>query len=375
MIKLQIIISILTLPLFLNPASAQSSFIFKGQASSWLNYNPGNELSIWTGLRYVPQLNYRYITAKESSFTMEVAANINGSSGFNPFNNFTTEGTFKPYRAWIRYATNQMDMRLGLQKINFGSTSMLRPLMWFDQVDPRDPLQLTNGVWSFLWRYYFISNTNIWLWALYGNEGMKPWEIGATSKKNPEMGARLQHPTTKGELALTYHHRKADMNLIDYREVPENRLGIDGKWDMVIGLWVEAVWIGKSRNIGMLTHQHMLTLGADYTFGLGNGLNTIIEQTIIGYGNEFMKNDESATLTAVSTSYPLGLFDSIHTIVYQDWTNNNQYLFFHWQRKHNRFNFYIMAFLNPDVIQLPQQPESTKLFSGKGMQLMVVFHH
>ena len=65
---------------------------------------------------------------------------------------------------------NKLHIEPGLQKINFGSATMLRPLMWFDQVDPRDPLQLTDGVWGVLGRYYFLNNANIWLWGLYGNK-------------------------------------------------------------------------------------------------------------------------------------------------------------------------------------------------------------
>lgn len=50
------------------------------------------------------------------------------------------------------------ELRLGLQKINFGSAQLFRPLMWFDKMDPRDPLQMTDGVWGALYRYYFRNN-------------------------------------------------------------------------------------------------------------------------------------------------------------------------------------------------------------------------
>jgi len=55
---------------------------------------------------------------------------------------------------WIRLSTKQFELRAGLQKINFGSATLLRPLMWFDKIDPRDPLQLTDGVYALLARYY-----------------------------------------------------------------------------------------------------------------------------------------------------------------------------------------------------------------------------
>lgn len=143
-----------------------------------------------------------------------------------------------------------MEVRLGLQKINFGSANMLRPLMWFDQLDPRDPLQLTDGVWGLLGRYYFLNNANLWVWGLYGNNQQKMWETGNTYSGFPELGGRFQTPVPRGELAFTYHYRKADLSehsLLSNQptSVGENRVGIDGKWDLGVGLWFEAVWMGK----------------------------------------------------------------------------------------------------------------------------------
>ena len=78
----------------------------------------------------------------------EASANLYGTFAFHPFDEAHSDGGLKPYRLWTRYSSDQFELRLGLQKINFGSASMLRPLMWFDQMDPRDPLHLTDGVWA-----------------------------------------------------------------------------------------------------------------------------------------------------------------------------------------------------------------------------------
>ena len=67
----------------------------------------------------------------------------------------STDFRFKPYRLWLRYSTSHLEIRAGLQKINFGSSNILRPLMWFDKMDFRDPLMLTDGVYALLGRYYF----------------------------------------------------------------------------------------------------------------------------------------------------------------------------------------------------------------------------
>lgn len=95
-------------------------------------------------------------------------------------------------------------------KINFGSASIFRPLMWFDKIDYRDPLQLTDGVYALLGRYYFSNNANLWLWTLYGNDEPMGWEKTPAVWQIPEFGGRIQQPVPRGEAALSYHHREAD---------------------------------------------------------------------------------------------------------------------------------------------------------------------
>ena len=111
---------------------------------------------------------------------------------------------------WVKFSGDQFELRAGLQKINFGSAQMFRPLMWFDRIDPRDPLQLTDGVYGLLARYYFLNNANIWLWGLYGDDKIKGWELIPSKKNSIEYGGRVQLPLYTGEIAATYHHRTAD---------------------------------------------------------------------------------------------------------------------------------------------------------------------
>ena len=389
-----------------------------------MNVNPENDLPVWAGVRYIPQVNFGIPLTGGNLLDFEFSANINGSGGMHPFDKFDSEGAIKPYRTWIRYSADRFELRLGLQKINFGSASMLRPLMWFDQVDPRDPLQLTDGVWGLLGRYFFLNNINVWLWGLYGNEGPKTWEIGETTHKTPEFGGRFQVPVPRGEAALSFHHRKVDLQgtgiqyfrsgfgpvsclpadanrpgtrhplkellLVNdglaendeifftgsgFNNVPENRFGFDAKWDVEIGLWLEAAWIQKRKDVLQLTNQHLFTLGADYTFGVGNGLHLAVEQILISLDHKAFRLGNRNHFTAATVSYPLGIFDNISAIVYRDWTNENTYNFINWQHTLNRFTFYLMAFLNPETFRLPQVSDAAKMFSGKGFQLMLVFNH
>jgi hypothetical protein len=252
--------------------------------------------------------------------------------------------------------------------------------MWFDQVDPRDPLQLTDGVWGLLGRYYFLNNANIWLWGLYGNTDPKGWEIAATNKQYPEFGGRFQAPVPHGELGLTYHHRIADTRDLDslvpvYAELPENKFGLDFRFDYVIGCWFEASYNRKSRDVGIFSHQEVINLGADYTFGIGNGLYSIFEQLIYSSDQKAFGFENTFTFSLLSLSYPIGLFDNLNAILYYNWTDQSIYNFINWQRQFNHLTFYLMAYWNPENYTIPLQGGGENLYAGKGVQLMLVFNH
>jgi len=246
-----------------------------------------------------------------------------------------------------------------LQKINFGSATFLRPLMWFDKIDPRDPLQLTDGVYALLARYYFQNNTNIWLWGLYGNDEIKGWEIFPSFNDKIEYGGRIQTPVLTGELAFTYHHRKADLSKINLEKplssndfLNENRIGLDGKWDIGIGLWFELSLTHQDFDIYNLVYRRAINLGADYTFALGNGLNVMTEFFTYGMSEEVFSNSENIYFSSLSLNYPLGIIDNFSTIVYYDWTNKDWYRFVNWQQTYDKWSFYLMGFWNPDKFQI-----------------------
>lgn len=361
-------------------SNAQDTLIFKGQLSAYTHYNPTNELQLWTGGRYIPQLNYSINLPQKNLIDFEASANIYGNVGMEPFSQFETDGNLKPYRAWARYSGKQFELRLGLQKINFGSAMMLRPLMWFDQVDPRDPLQLTDGVWGLLGRYYFLNNANLWIWGLWGNKEPKMWETGKTDQQYPEFGGRYQSPLGGGETAFTYHFRVADTRKFDspsiaFDEVAENRFGIDGKWDVGVGLWFEAAWITKSKNVGSLTNQQIFNVGLDYTFGIGNGLNMVFEQLLFSFDRKPFAFSANYWFSGLATSYPVSIFDNLQAIIYYDWMNNSFYNFINWGKQFNKFDFNLMAYWNPEIYNMPAQNTDRMLYGGKGLQVMVVYNH
>jgi hypothetical protein len=359
---------------------AKDTLVFSGQFSSWGLYNKGNNLPVYLGVRYIPTLDYTINLGKDRKIDFEASVNLYGTTGINPFYQNNTDGSLTPYRAWARYSTKQLEIRLGLQKINFGSATLLRPLMWFDQIDPRDPLQLTNGVWGLLGRYYFLNNANLWIWGLYGNDKTRPWDVDKTNQKFPEYGGRFQSPVPKGEVAITFHHRVTDTQGLgsavpSYPAVAENRLGLDGKWDLGVGLWFEGTWVNKTKDIGMFTNQEILNVGTDNTFSIGNGLNVVFEQLLLAYDKKAFTFNQSVTFSGLSLSYPISLIDNLSSISYYDWTNKASYNFMTLKRQYNKVSLYLMAFWNPKNYLLPQQTNSANYYSGKGIQLMFVFNH
>lgn len=358
----------------------EDAFFFKGQFSTLGHYNFSNSDLLNLNARYIPQVNYELRFKSFQKIDIEVSANLFGKSDIYFLDSVDFDGYFKPYRSWIRYSGTDFEIRVGLQKINFGSALMLRPLMWFDRIDSRDPLQLTEGVSGLLGRYYFQNNSNLWLWLLYGNENTKGWEFIKTKKSIPEFGARFQFPIPLGEAAISYHHRNAfttnnNIFLSEYDNINENKIGFDMKFDYLIGFWIEGVWINKAKELGILNNQEMLVGGLDYTFGIGNGLNATFEHLIFSNDEKAFAFSQTNSFSALSLSYPFGLFDNVSTILYYDWNSKNVYNFINWKRTFDRTSLNIMFYWNPENYNFPVANSSTEIYGGKGIIVMYVFNH
>lgn len=353
---------------------------FGGQVSGWVVTNPDKATHI--GLRYIPDLMVGTYFG-DSMIDTEISFNMYGSVQFqHNQDSILTYSDFSPYRIWLRYSASQYEVRAGLQKINFGSAMLLRALMWFDSIDPRDPLQLTDGVYGVLGRYYFLNNANIWLWVLHGNDRNRGWEIFISDKDKPEFGGRVQIPLYTGEIALTYHHRNIDVTkspmgqiLIGRSSIPENRIGLDGKWDLEVGVWFEGVFIHRDLAYAALNYQRQTNIGMDYTFNLGNGLNAITEYFTLHLSDQAFGPGEGVSMTALSLNYPVGLLDDLTVMFYYEWDNKGWYRFLSWQRTYDNWSFYLMGFWNPDQYQLYQSSIENNLYAGKGIQLLIVFNH
>jgi len=356
---------------------------FKGQLSSWVVTKPFDSFRSQVGARYIPELSFGHTFKEKYTLDAEASANIWGFMDYYNSDSIEFDGKIDPYRLWLRFYTSRLDIRVGLQKINFGTAQIFRPLMWFDEIDPRDPLGLTNGVYGILGRYYFENNANIWLWVLYGNDDTKGWELFPSPKNRPEFGGRFQFPLLTGELAFSYNHRYVDLDgnlppeiILQNSIVPENRFGIDGKWDLGVGLWFEGSFSHQDIEISQLRTKKSITLGLDYTFGLGNGLRVLGEQFWYQTSEKMFSQGESLNFTALSFNYPISIIDNLTYMIYYDWTNNGLYNFINWGMTWDKISLYLIGYWNPETFQVYQNLQGDRsLYAGKGFQVLFVFNH
>ena len=363
--------------------TAQDKFNFDGQLSGIANVSP--ESSTWGLLngRYLPEVNYLKKLDTVKSLYFEASANVWGSTYFHENDSVSTDGNIDPYRIFGRFSGKNYEVRLGLQKIDFGSAMILRPLQWFNEIDPRDPLAITDGVQAVLGRYYFKNNANLWLWGLIGNENTRGYDVIKPYSNKPEFGGRFQYPVPKGELALSYNHRTADAtDLIDNSDleiIPEDRYGLDGKWDVGVGAWFEAVYINKRKDVGVFTHQTLATLGTDYTFPLGKGLMAVVEHMIISYDQNTIGFSNHFNTTALSLSYPIGFFDNLSLFSTYSWEIEATSFFVNYQHDFRRNTSYLMAFYTPETptsaLVGGGENDFVSSFSGPGLRLMLVYKH
>jgi hypothetical protein len=291
------------------------------------------------------------------------------------------------HRAWVRLASPHLEVRAGLQKISFGSSSLFRPLMWFDRVDARDPTQFSEGVYGLLARYVSSGNHSLWAWGLYGNDDARGWDSWGTESRKPEFGGRAQLALNRGEIGATYHHRRAwvaasvpqGASLAPASTAasmpaaaPEDRIGLDAKFDVGPGVWFEAVYVRTDTDLVRRRWEPSVSLGMDYTFGAGNGLTLLAEHFILEPSVPRVAASSRVKLSAVTASYPLGPADSLAGVMYYEWSREDLFRFVEWRRTWDHWRLHVIGFWNPTRPSVFAVRGQTSALTGRGVELAVV---
>jgi len=357
--------------LLVNVGAAE--YDFRGQTSGWHieSQTEGNRY-YHTGIRYIPQLSLMQTIGSDRFLDLEISLNGYASTG-SP--EAADDSDLELYRLKLRFATAQTETRLGLQKLNFGPALLLRSLRWFDRLDPRDPLKLTEGVYALRFKYDALNNANLWLWGLYGNDQTKGYELLSTVEGKTEFGGRLQYPILDGELAFTFHNRKVDASLIGVGDFTENRFALDGKWDIEIGFWFESILQHQRSDSLPFEWKKFMTLGMDYTLGIGNGLHILGEHMATVSSDNPFRWEEDVQASAYSLNYPMGYLDNISAIGFYSWENEKYYQYLAWQRTWDNWILNFSLFHYPDSDRQSGLYESNVPGRGYGGQVIIIFNH
>ena len=234
----------------------------------------------------------------------------------------------KNYRLWIRYSSNSIELRIGLQKIIFGPSQILRSLSWFDGYNIKDPTGQTEGVNALRYQYFMNNSFSFTSWIIKND--LDPLSIGS----------RINISSITGDYGLTYHREtKKKLQLIGQTglaiENSHNRYALDYRYDGYFGFWFESVIIQKSEKSIPLG-----TIGIDYTIDLFNGVQILSETMVV----ESLDRQFSSVLL-LSTS--IGFLHRAIIISQVDWNNNKTYNYLQWNTSYDKFSINYTLSINP----------------------------
>ena len=321
---------------------------------------PNNWAPYESSISYIPTISVIKELSNQSMFDIEWSYYLKRDyTGDSLFKNFEEQ-----YRLWARYSNEQLEARLGLQKIIFGPTQILRPLSWFDTFDVKDPNGKTSGVNAFRLKWFPSNNVSIWSWLIQN-------ELDTLS-----CGGRTELYSTIGEFGFTLHLDPSNSNQIigqtqTFINNSHSRIAIDYRYDGYIGFWNESVLIRSEKSEIMLS-----SIGADYTLPVANGILVMAETMYIS--NSYKTQDSNQNYTAIMASFPIGIIHAAMYISQFDWSEEKTYHYFRWSSTFDSYSLNMILSLNPKRNQynIPENalPKSLSGF-GAGIQFMFIYNH
>jgi hypothetical protein len=343
----------------LNINGFAQSFSAKGQLwTSTLTSNdvPNGLSSTESTLGYIPTLSLFKNLSNNQLVDIEWAYRLDRTySGDSLFYNNESY-----HRYWVRYSSEKLEARLGLQKIVFGPSLVLRSLSWFDTIDLKDPTGQTDGVEAFRLRWFPSNSLSLWSWVINNDQDTLSY------------GSRAELSNSAGEWGLTYHQDPSkSLQGIGQVGIPvygsHNRLAIDYRYDGFIGFWNESALIRSNRSDII-----MATVGADYTLPIANGLLVMVEYMSIS------SKIDSASYTAIMASMPLGMVHQLMFISQFDLEENRSYNYLRWSSSYDHYSLNFILSISPKRADynLPEEYLRRSLAGfGTGFQFMFIYNH
>ena len=272
------------------------------------------------------------------------------------------------HRYWVRYSNEKLETRLGLQKIVFGPSFILRSLSWFDTIDLRDPTGQTDGVEAFRLRWFPSNKLSIWSWAIKNKQDTLSY------------GGRAELSSVSGEWGFTYHKDPSkQVKLIGQVATPaigsDERLAIDFRYDGIFGFWNESILIRS--HISEIT---MITIGADYTLPFAAGILITGEYMNITEANKnsWSNSPSDRSYGALMASLPFGMVHQLMFVTQMELKTERNYHYLRWSSTYDHYSVNFILSINPKRSTYntygESLPESLEGF-GTGFQLIFIYNH
>ena len=323
--------------------------------SSWPSYE--------SRLSYIPTLSIRQ--------NLSISSLLDGEWAYHLKRNYAGDSLYnkieKNHRFWIRFSNQKLEVRLGLQKLIFGPTQILRPLSWFDTFDVKDPTRQTDGVNALRVKWFPSNNISVWSWLINSDS----W-LANNNLETLSLGGRAELSSSIGEMGLTFHFDpKNSKPAIEQIGVPidrsQSRLGLDYRFDGFIGFWNESTLIKSEESEIILS-----TIGADYTIPISNGILVMTETMYV------LNKYENQNYSVIMASVPIGIIHMAMYISQFDWIENKEYHYFRWSSVFDSYSLNMIVSLNPkrDQYNMLESafPNSLTGF-GAGIQFMFIYNH
>jgi len=162
----------------------------------------------------------------------------------------------------------------------------------------------------------------------------------------------------------------------DYTYLNESRIGLDGKWDIGIGIWFESsVTLLDANSYYLPQVQDVWNVGADYTLPVANGIGVTLEYFRYHAGQQFLTGGNTMNLIGSIFTYPVSILDNVSAMVFYVSGSDLLYNYISWSRTYDNWSLYAIGFWNPVNNQLLSlSTQGRNLFAGKGIQLMANYN-